>query len=154
MSSRPLLGEFVGESENESAPLRRRISQLERLLEESQSAAKEAISEGRAAIKTVQKLRHAFGPMYEAMRPLFEGLELSESTPSGSGLSPKWEMMKSKLGRREVQIIDVLQHGPMNAKQLRAAVHWDIKTVYRVTATMKNAGLLDASAGKFSLREI
>jgi DNA-binding MarR family transcriptional regulator len=100
--------------------------------------------------------------LHRALAAVFGELDAAEiqseqpNSPQGtfSRLSAKWEMLKAKLGGREAEFIDLLQHGEMSVAQLRAAAHCDIRTAYKVIEKMKAAGLLDRHGGKFSLRDL
>jgi hypothetical protein len=142
--------------------LRREITGLEQELQKAKEEAVAAKLGARDAVQAIRALREILEPFHTAIRMIYGEISRvevgevgTESMRSGSlGLSPKWEMMKQKLGHREAQIIDALQHGGMTAKQLTPVLHWDIKTVYAFTKKMKDAGLLENDGGKFSLREL
>jgi len=143
--------------------LRREIAGLEQELATAREEARQAKQAAADSIVAIRALRKIIDPIYKATamimgeisRIAVEDVESpTESRQGHHGLSPKWEMMKEKLGHREAQIIDALQHGGMTAKQLTPVLHWDIKTVYRVTQKMKDAGLLLNEGGKFSLKEL
>lgn len=162
MSSRPQLsGEVVVD---ESVRLKREIAGLERELENSKEEARAAKQASADSVQAISALRRQLEPLYKSLKMIFGEIsrvdadEVSASGASvaaaGSGLSPKWVMMKQKLGHREAQIIDALQHGGLTAKQLVPTLHWDIKTVYRFTKKMTDSNLLRNDNGTFSLKEL
>lgn len=147
---------------DDATRLRREIAGLEQELQTAKNEAAQAKLGAADAIQAIRALRHQLEPFYKAFKMVFGEISRVDAAKMGadsavvgsSALSAKWEMMKEKLGHREAQIIDALQHGGMTAKQLTPVLHWDIKTVYRVTQKMKDAGLLNNDGGKFSLREL
>jgi chromosome segregation ATPase len=153
-------GKIIDAEIDDSISLRREIASLKQELRQALAARDTAARELVLLRKGISSLREKLSPLYNSLRQLFGELDSLDVDDQGSpsvktnGLSPKWQMMKEKLGHREAQIIDALQHGSMTAKQLTPVLHWDIKTVYRVTQKMKDAGLLNNEGGKFSLREL
>jgi hypothetical protein len=139
---------------------RREIAGLEQELAEAKAEAQQARQASADAVQAIRALRKALEPFHRAIAMIYgeisrvEADSFSPEAGVAGTLSPKWQMMKQKLGHREGQIIDALQHGGMTAKQLTPVLHWDIKTVYRVTQKMKLAGLLINEGGIFSLRDI
>lgn len=137
--------------------LQRRIDDLELELQKQKNEAKRAM-------QALTNLRDILQPLHRAMRMVFgeiETVDLPEagtvampSSGNSSGLSAKWEMLKHKLGGRQAEFIELLQHGPMTAKQLGAAAHCDPRTAYNVVNKMKLDGLVDNNGGKFSLKEL
>jgi chromosome segregation ATPase len=159
-ASKPLLEAHP--TDQEVVRLRREIAGLERELQEAKDEAAKAKTAAADAVQAIRALRQQLEPMYKALKMIFGEIARIEtgeaqfphaSTGLGS-LAPKWEMLKSKLGGRQAEFIDLLQHGEMNVRQIRAAAHCDIKTVYRTLQTMKEAGLLNKNGGKFSLKEL
>lgn len=146
---------------DETVRLRREIAGLEQELEQAKEELRSTKQASANAIRAVNVIRRQLEPWHHAMKLLFEEInrvgvdseELVSGDSSGS-LSPKWQMMKQKLGHREAQIIDALQHGGMTVKQMTAVLHWDIKTVYRFTKKMTDSNLLINEGGKFSLRNL
>jgi hypothetical protein len=142
--------------------LRREIAGLEQELQKAKEEARQAKQAAADSVTAIRALRKIIEPIYKATAMIMGEISRvaaeqgTDDSPenSSSSLSPKWHMMREKLGHREAQVIDALQHGGMTAKQLTPVLHWDIKTVYRVTQKMKNAGLLNNDVGKFSLREL
>lgn len=146
---------------DETVRLRREIAGLEQELEQAKEELRSTKQASQNAIRAVNVIRRQLEPWHNAMKLLFEeinrvGVDSEEpiSEDSSGSLSPKWQMMKQKLGHREAQIIDALQHGGMTAKQLTPVLHWDIKTVYRFTKKMTDSNLLINEGGKFSLRNL
>lgn len=161
MSSRPLLSE--GPEAETSTRLRREIAGLERELQEAKDEATAAKQAAADSVQAIRALRKQLEPLYTALKMIFgeiSRVEIEESgtarnfSTTGSTLSPKWEMLKAKLGQRESEFIDLLQHGPMTAAQLRAAARCDIKTAYRVVEKMQSSGFLSKNGGKWSLKEL
>jgi hypothetical protein len=141
--------------------LRREIVGLEEELRQAKEEARQAKQAAADSVTAIRALRKIIEPIYKAAAMIMGEISrvdaehvVTEFPGESNGLSPKWQMMREKLGHREAQIIDTLQHGGMTAKQLTPVLHWDIKTVYRVTQKMKDAGLLNNDSGKFSLREL
>jgi len=149
---------------DESVRLRREIAGLERELQEAKDEAATAKQSAADAIQAIRALRQQLEPLHKSLKMVFGEISRVEAEtilPAGSpgqqpssGLSPKWEMLKTKLGGRQAEFIDLLQHGEMTAHQLRAAAHCDIKTAYGVIARMKAGGLLNKNGGKFSLKDL
>lgn len=140
--------------------LRREIVGLEAELKaakDERDMAKQAIQDSAHVIRI---FRERFGPFFEFLKFLFGEASRVDagignaSHASGGNLSPKWEMLKQKLGGRQAEFIDLLGHGEMTAAQLRAAAHCDIRTAYSVIEKMKGAGLVNKNGAKFSLKEI
>ncbi len=161
MSARPLLN--AGPEADEATRLRREIAGLERELQDAKDEATTAKQASSDAIQAIRALRKQLEPLFTSMKMIFGEISRVDAQQAGgspspdavfSGLSPKWEMMKQKLGGRSAEFIDLLQHGEMNAAQLRAAAHCDIKTAYSVIKRMRDAGLLNKNGGKFSLKEL
>jgi len=143
--------------ESETEQLRRRIDDLEEELREAQQELKAAKNQSAAERRALGKLRHALQPWKQLMNTIFGELDAAQiqgQESQGSGLSPKWEMLKTRLGGRQAEFIDLLQHGEMTAAQLRAAAHCDIRTAYKTVEKMQAAGLLNKNGGKWSLKEL
>lgn len=143
--------------------LRREIRGLEMELREAKDEAETAKLSASDAVQAIRALREQLGGFYKALKMIFgeisrvEAGEVYSAPPtseSRSTLSPRWEMLKSKLGGRQEEFIVLLQHGEMNAAQIRAAAHCDIKTVYATIKKMRDGGLLNKNGGKFSLKEL
>jgi hypothetical protein len=148
---------------DDAVRLRREIAGLEQELQKAKDEAATAKLAAKDAVQAIRALRHQLEPFYAALKMVFgeisrvevEGLpEDSHPGHHTSGLSPKWEMLKTRLGGRQAEFIDLMAHGEMTAAQLRAAAHCDIRTAYSVIEKMKAAGLLNKNGGKFSLKEL
>lgn len=148
-SNRPLLADSApheAEAVNELAEVREAVEDLRQDLGELRSA--------------YERDRNQLANLVNGFRALLAGgtapsagnTNAPEEVPSG--LSPRWQMLRQKLGGRQAEFIDLLQHGAMSAAQMRAAAHCDIKTVYSTVQRMKDAGLLVKNGGKFSLKEL
>jgi hypothetical protein len=145
--------------------LKRKNLALQRRIDDMELELQKQKNEVKRAVQALTNLRDILQPLHRVMRMVFGEIETvdipdagtpenSSSPKSTSGLSAKWEMLKNKLGGRQAEFIELLQHGPMTAKQLGAAAHCDPRTAYNVVNKMKLDGLVDNSGGKFSLKEL
>jgi hypothetical protein len=158
--AQPLLEDSTA---NESVRLRREIAGLEQELQEAKVVATAAKQAAADAIEAISALRRQLEPLYKSLRMIFgeisrvdaEVITGAKSSDRTSGtLTPKWEMLQSRLGGRQAEFIDLLQHGEMSVAQLRAAAHCDIRTAYKTIEKMKAGGLLNKNGGKFSLKQL
>ena len=109
-----------------------------------------------AGQRAIGMLRKELSGLYTALRAIFGEMDAAgaaETEGNPSGLSPRWEVLKKRLGSRQAEIIDILQHGPMTSSQISAALHWDIRTTQKHISAMKVAGFLSKNGNQFSLRE-
>jgi hypothetical protein len=149
--------------QDDAVRLKREIAGLEQELEEVKAERDQLKQASADSIQAIRALRKLLDPFHTVLRMIYGeisridvgqiGVE-SNGNNSASVLSPKWQMLKTKLGGRQAEFIDLLQHGPMTAAQLRAAAHCDIRTAYSVIERMKAGGLLDKNGGKFSLKDL
>ena|SRR5207253_10059076 len=160
MSSRALLPEAEQDVRDEVVRLRREIAGLEQELataKQEVSAAKQGAAD---ALSAIRALRHSLEPFYKALRMVFgeisrvDAIGNSETAQPSSGLSPKLEMMKTRLGGRQAEFITLLAHGPMTTAQLAAVAKCHRDTVSQVVHKLTKAGVINKNGGKFSLREI
>lgn len=157
MSSRSLLGEYV--PPDDTVELKRKIKRLEEELNEARGQIRVMEKQASAGQHAFGMLRKELSGLYGALRAIFgeldaAGVGTSDSSSSSPGsLSPRWEMLKKRLGSRQAEIIEVLQHGPMTSSQMSAALHWDIRTTQKHISAMKVAGYLSKNGNQFSLRE-
>jgi hypothetical protein len=158
--AQPLLEERS--SADECTRLRREIAGLEQELQQTKETANKAKRAAEDSIQAIRALRSQLQPLYTALKMIFGEIARVETGTIGNtpgftgpgGLNPKWEMLKTRLGGRQAEFIDLMQHGEMTAAQLRAAAHCDIRTAYATIEKMKAAGLLNKNGGKFSLKEL
>ncbi|HXP82595.1 MAG TPA: hypothetical protein VN976_22035 [Verrucomicrobiae bacterium] len=157
MSSRPLLS--AGSEADEATRLRREIAGLEQELQDAKNEAVKAKQGASDAAQAIRALRAQLEPLHKALKMIFgeisrvDAEQVSQAGGNPSGLSPRWEMLKKRLGARQSEIIDVLQHGPMTSAQMSAALHWDVRTTQKHISAMKVAGYLSKNGNQFSLRE-
>lgn len=162
--SQPALSSPLHVMDNTNADeLKKANVKLQRQVDDLQLDLQKAKNESKRALQALANLRDQLGPLFRALRMVFgeiESVDLPEtgtvaasSAGTSSGLSAKWEMLKNKLGGRQAEFIDLLQHGEMTASQLSAAAHCDIRTAYSVIEKMKNGGWLSKNGNKFSLKE-
>lgn len=163
MSSKPIALLNSHPEDGELVRLRREIAGLEQELADAKEQAAKAKGAAADAVQAIRALRKQVEPLYRSLGMIMgeisrvdaDRIDSQESRGStSSSLSPKWQMLKNKLGPREAEFIDLLQHGPMTAAQLRAAARCDIKTAYRVVEKMQNAGFLSKNGGKWALKEL
>jgi hypothetical protein len=161
MSSRPLLSE--GPQAEEVVRLRRELAGLEQELAGAKAEAQTIKAAAADSVHAIRALRKQLEPLYASLKLLFGEISRVDagkiSGPDSptivvSGLSPKWQMLKEKLGGRQAEFIELLQHGQMTVAQLRAAAHCDIRTAYKTIEKMKAGGLLVNNGGKFALKEL
>lgn len=157
MSSRPLLS--AGPEADESTRLRREIVALEQELVAAKAEAKRLGQASLDAVHAVRAMRKQLEPLYTSLKILFGEISrvdaegVSDGSPSTAGLSSKWEVLKKRLGSRQSEIIDILQHGPMTTMQISAALHWDVRTTQKHISVMKVAGFLSKNGNQFALRD-
>jgi hypothetical protein len=142
----------------------REITGLEAEIDRLKNELEQERREGKAAKSAVKAIQKHFKADFMVLRAVFGEIEavgledepgtVSAASPSAGKLSPRWEMLKQRLGGRQGEFIDILQHGEMSAAQVRAAAHCDIRTAYAVLQKMKDAGLVSKNGGKFSLKEL
>lgn len=163
MSSKPTPLLNAHPDPDEAVRLRREIAGLEQELAEAKEEAAKVKGAAADAVQAIRALRKQTDPLYQALKMIHgeisrvDAEKIADESANyhvSSTLSPKWQMLKSKLGPREAEFIDLLQHGPMTAAQLRAAARCDIKTAYRTVEKMQNAGFLSKNGGKWSLKDL
>jgi len=157
MSSRPLLSE--GREADDATRLRREIFGLEQELSDAKAEAATAKTASTDAIAAIRALRKQTEGLYLALKMIHgeisrvDARAAAEGDAPSSGLSAKWETLKRRLGVRQGEIIDLLQHGSMTTAQISAALHWDLRTTQKYVSAMKVAGFLSKDGNRFSLRE-
>ena len=156
--SSPLLN--ASPEDQEIVRLRREIAGLEKELSDAKEEAAKARGASADAIQAIRALRKQTEPLYQALKMIHgeisrvdAGRVESATSENGTGLSPKWEMLKKRLGSRQGEIIEILQHGPMTTSQMSAALHWDLRTTQKHISAMKVAGYLSKNGNQFSLKE-
>lgn len=144
-----------------------RIRQLEDELRRSQRTIADVKEElemaNRRTERAVSELRRQLNPLFQALRAVFGEIdaiapeELSSATAAPPSRSRGvWESWKEKLGAgKAADLIDaLLDHGEMNAVQLRVAMKCHINTVYEMTAKLQKLGLVNKIGSKYSLKEL
>jgi hypothetical protein len=155
-----------GVDASELISLRRQIVGLEQELDQAKDEAAQAKQTSADAVKAIRALRKTLDPWYTALKMIYGEISrvevdaMDDSAPpshTGSdsgGLSPKWQMMKQKLGGRQAEIIEVLKHGAMTVAQIRAAVKCDIGVAYKLTKKMQDLGLLVKNGSQYALKDL
>jgi len=105
----------------------------------------------RRAVITVLNL------LAQALKQVASGqMDLAEPVVSAAPqFDPKWEAWKQKLGAgtAPARIIDaILNHGPLNRTQLRAASEAGWSTLDAATGRLKNLGLIEKVGDKWNLK--
>lgn len=142
--------EIIEQLRDENASLRHQVASLKSDL----GSVRQENSRATAA------LRRQLSPLYQALQQVFGELDIIGTPDSPSLADPRkvavWESWKTKLGGgKPAELIDaLLQHGEMNAVQLRVAMHCHINTVYETTGKLLKLGILSKNGGKYSLREL
>jgi hypothetical protein len=141
--------------------LRREIAGLEKELQEAKNEAATAKQAAADAVQAIRALRQQLEPLHKSLKMVFgeisrvdAGGNDNATESASSGLSPKWEMLKQRVGGRQADFIDLLQHGAMTIAQLRAAAHCDIRTAQKVVQAMRVGGLVDKNGKQFSLKQL
>lgn len=117
------------------------------------------------AARALSSLRHQLSPLYRALQMVFGELDAAgvqdEASRPGTteSIEPRvaavWQSWKSKLPGKASEFIDILlQHGEMNAAQLRIAGRCSSDTVYQTIHKLNKAGLINKNGGKFSLKQL
>jgi len=115
----------------------------------------------RAGIRAVSNLRKTLTPLYSSLQVLFgemeavAGSETASEPRIGERQSKVWESWKQKLGGMSARFIQaLLDHGEMNAAQLRVAMQCRQQTVYETASKMNKLGLINKNGGRYSLKEL
>lgn len=143
---------IISSLEEENRDLKEQVNLARHEMESQRSESGRAVAELRKILLPLhQGLKLIFGEM-DAIAP--DQGRYSEA-PANDKKTAIWESWKQKLGGPSALLIQsLLDHGQMNAAQLRVAMKCHVNTVYETTAKMKRLGLISNVAGKFSLREL
>ena len=165
MSSSPKLLRDGDETPAEVVRLRREIAGLEQELRQAKQEAVDAKQSAADALAAIRFLRNSpLEPIHKALKMIFGEISRvdaaaaspepgSATSPHASGLNARWQMIRDRLGGRQAEFIDLLQHGPMTASQLSAAGHCRLRGAQDAIQKMKASGLLTQSGKYYSLRE-
>jgi capsule polysaccharide export protein KpsE/RkpR len=144
--------------------LRREIAGLEQELAVAREEAALAKRASADAVRAISALRSQLEPLHKALKMIFGEISRVDAQEAGAsvwreaaspGLNPKWIMLKEKLGGRQAEFIDLLQHGEMTTAQLAAAAHCHRDAVAQVILKLNRAGVINKTGrGTFSLREL
>jgi hypothetical protein len=156
--SQPLLGEYVDPSDD-SAEMRRTIEKLEQENRELHTSLIAMQRKVKSMEQGLRGIRRQLEPWHNALGLLFGELDeqgISDAPTSvPTRIAGVWESWKQKLGGKSADLIDaLLQHGVMNAPQLRVAMKCHINSVYETTAKLQKLGLVNKNGGRYSLKEL
>lgn len=142
----------IASLEEENRDLKEQVNLARQELELQRNESSRAVAELRKILLPLHLgLKLIFGEM-DAIAPDQGGYSNASTNDKKSAV---WESWKQKLGGAAATLIQaLLDHGQMNAAQLRVAMKCHINTVYETTAKMKKLGLINNAGGKFSLREL
>lgn len=145
--NQPLLNgevEFVDPAEERSLA---RISELEDRVSALESRLTQVRREAVIALLNM---------LSESMRHIAQGKMDIPDTVVTSGTDTRWEAIKSRLGPRLREAIDVLAvQGPMKRTQLASAMRMDYSNcVKNVVGVLKSQGLLAEANGELSLKQL
>jgi len=164
MSSTPKLLRSGDDTPDEVVRLRREIAGLEQELREVKEEAETAKRASADAVQAIRALRQQLEPLHKSLKMIFGEISRVDAgrvaqdaarDVEASGLSPKWIMLKEKLGGRQAEFIDLLQHGEMTTAQLAAAAHCHRDTVAQTIHKLFRAGVIIKSGrGTFALKDL
>lgn len=146
-------------SADDSVRLRREIAGLEHELQEAKNEAVKYKQASSDSIQAIRALREALDPFHKALKMIFGEMSRvdagkTEVTAEGARTAnSKLEMMKERLGGRQAEFIELLEHGEMTTAQLAAAGHCHHQTVATIIMKLNRAGLIQKNGNKFSLKE-
>ena len=148
----------VDTRDTEIDALREQVATLEVELE---NARREVTQTRKENVRAIASLRRHLSPLYQALQAVFGELDtiggVDEPTTQASNprVNAVWQSWKSKLGGSCAKLIDaLLLHGEMNTQQLAIAVGLHRTTIPALIYKLNQAGLINKSGGKFSLKSL
>lgn len=149
---------LTGPSSEELERLQDENDDLRRELREAKAEVERAT---RHAAHAVSALRRQLAPLYKALQMVFGELETIQTEgedrpdPLRNKSAAIWESWKQKMpGMAATFITILLEHGEMNAAQLRVAARCGNQTVYDTIHRLNKVGLIVKNGGRFSLRQL
>lgn len=160
--SMPLLSGHVTNDDNIVSSLRMRLGQALEDLEVTRVELDAERRKTRGLELGVTELRRQLSPLYQALRMVFgemDAIPVGEGVPSSvPNVKRKvWDDWIDKFGRETLNaklIAALLDHGTMSPAQLRVAMKCGENSVYEAIKRLKKLGLLQGTAGKYSLKEL
>jgi hypothetical protein len=156
--SRGLLPGGETDEQRELVRLKRELAGLETELQRAKEELATTKQAAADSIQAIRAIREVLEPFHTAMKMLFGEIDRisvgDAGAPRGSNHGPsnsKLEMLKQKLGGRQAEFIELLEHGPMTGAQLKAAAHCGLDTVYQTVKRLKAAGVIQKNGNHFSL---
>jgi hypothetical protein len=167
---RPPVRQLEGNVDTRDQEIERLTGEVTRLQHEVQA---ERLSSRRER-EAIMRLRQQLAPLYTALQQIFGVIEAvipnddfpaqvaqGGSVPGAADLSERerrvWKSWQDKFGTGSMasKFIDVLlDHGEMNAAQLRIAAKCGQQTVYDTVHRLNQAGLINKNGGKYSLKKL
>jgi FtsZ-binding cell division protein ZapB len=156
-----LLEGQVDDRNDRIASLQQELAQVR---EENRILRSDLVIAKRDAVRSLSALRKQMLPWYQAMQHLFGEIDSvmgddPAAAPTAANVNDRtravWESWKSKLGGGAAKCIDaLLLHGEMNTQQLSIATGYHRTTIPTYIFRLNQAGLINKSGGKFSLKEL
>lgn len=153
-------GHQFDDTDQQIAELRAEVRRLRVALAESEGAVVSAKSYAAQTVQGVAGLRKQLTPLYRALQAVFGEFDaLGVSADDEAGVPRKhsaiWDSWKEKMPGMPARFIQVLlEHGDMNAAQLRIAAKCGNQTVYDTIHKLNKAGLIEKNGGRFSLKKL
>lgn len=135
--------------------------EIEQLRSDLLVARAEASRATQQASRAVAKLRNILSPLYGGLRELFGemesfgGDEPASAPVADSRTKAVWDNWKQKMPGNPAKIIDaLLLHGEMNTQQIAIAIGLHRTSIPKLIYQLNQAGLINKSGGKFSLKKL
>lgn len=165
MSSRPLLGEYMGEEPSrpdEAAKLRKRIAELEAEVSDLRIQVRARGDRLAACEHPMRMLRKELSPLRNAINAIFGELDAAgineesvRPVAPSSAKSAVWDRWMNQLGGNRAAVLKaLLEHGEMSRVQLRVASAVPDGSLNSVTSELHKLGLINRGGGKYSLKEL
>ncbi len=143
--------------------LKRELADVRRELEEERAAGSRKESQALAAIKA---LRKTFLPMYRTLQVVFGEIDAVVTEAESAGVSSSqpsdrirnhWATWQQKFGHGSLSsrfIGALLEHGPLDSSQMRAAARMGTQSVYDTFNKLKKLALVEKTGSKYSLTQL
>jgi hypothetical protein len=154
MSSRMLVGEVVDLKyyEVELERIKRISENLSNELRQCRDQFARMKMERDALMQATDGLRKLFAPLWGELQNVPVGVDVVGVPASNS--NARIESAKRRMPGRPAEFIDLLlEHGPMNVTNFVTLAKCSKQTVYNVLSKLGQAGIVESSGGRYSLKE-
>jgi hypothetical protein len=104
-----------------------------------------------AMVQAVGGLRKLLAPLWGELQEIPAGVSVEGFLPSQK---QRWESAKRRMPGKPSEFIDLLlEHGPMNVTNFVTLARCSKQTAYNTLSKLTQAGIIQNSGGKYSLKE-